>query len=120
LGKGIQVCSNERRHPFLIEDHSKRVKIHQKYLKIFFFRTIGSISTRLGTNHLWDKGIQVCSNEGQHPSLRGDNSKRVKIHKKSFKIFFSRTTWPISTRLSTNHPWGIGFKFDQMKGGTLL
>jgi hypothetical protein len=24
--------------------------------------------------------IQVCSNEGQHPSPRGDNTARVKIH----------------------------------------
>jgi hypothetical protein len=36
-------------------------------------------------NQIWLKsslgeGIQVCSNEGRRPSLRGDNSKRVKIH----------------------------------------
>jgi hypothetical protein len=34
--------------------------------------------------------------------------------------FFSRTTGPILTRLGTNHPWGRGFKFLQMKGITLL
>jgi hypothetical protein len=39
--------------------------------------------------------------------LWGDNSKRVKINtKKYLKTFFSRTTGPISTTLSTNHPWG--------------
>jgi hypothetical protein len=33
------------------------------------------------------------------------------------KIFFSRTTGPILTRLSTNHPWIKGiFKFVQKKG----
>jgi hypothetical protein len=36
------------------------------------------------------KGIQVCSNEGDNPSPRGDNSKRVKIQyffkKKSFSL----------------------------------
>jgi hypothetical protein len=31
------------------------------------------------------------------------------------KIFFSRTTGPILTRLSTNHPWVRGFKIVQRK-----
>jgi hypothetical protein len=39
----------------------------------------------------------------------------------NFYIFdFSRTTGPILTRLSTNHPWGRGFRSDQMKGIALL
>jgi hypothetical protein len=46
----------------------------------FFSRTTGPILTRLGTNHPWVKGIQVYSKEGDSPSQRGDNSKRVKIH----------------------------------------
>jgi hypothetical protein len=50
------------------------------------------------------EGIQVCSKEGRHPSLRGDNSKRVKIHWKCLKIF-SRTSRPISIKLSTNQRW---------------
>jgi hypothetical protein len=49
------------------------------HLKIFS-RTTEPILTRLGTKHPWVKGIQVCSNEGDNPSPRGDNSKRVKIH----------------------------------------
>jgi hypothetical protein len=44
-----------------------------------FSRTSGPILARFGTNHPWGKGIQVCSNEEQHPSLRGDNNKRVTI-----------------------------------------
>jgi hypothetical protein len=47
------------------------------HLKIVFFRTTGTISTRLGTNHPWVEGIYVCSNEGEYSSPRGDNSKRV-------------------------------------------
>jgi hypothetical protein len=35
-----------------------------------FFRTTGPILTRLGTNHPWVKGIQVCSKEGDNPSPR--------------------------------------------------
>jgi hypothetical protein len=41
------------------------------YIFDFFSRTTGPILTRLGTNHPWGEGIQVCSNEGDHPSLRG-------------------------------------------------
>jgi hypothetical protein len=36
------------------------------------------------------------------------------------KIFFSRTTGPILTRLDINHPWGRELKFVQMKGIVLL
>jgi hypothetical protein len=48
------------------------------YIFDFFSRTTGQILIRLGTNHPWGKGIQVCSNEGDHLSLRGDNSERLK------------------------------------------
>jgi hypothetical protein len=58
--------------------------------------------------------MQVCSNKGPDPLQRGDNHKNVKIGRVHLKIF-SRTTGPILTRLSTNHPWGRGFKFVQMK-----
>jgi hypothetical protein len=40
----------------------------------------------LGINQPWGKGIQVCSNEGDFPSTRGDNSKTVK-YTENFKIF---------------------------------
>jgi hypothetical protein len=48
------------------------------YIFDFFSRTTGPILTRLGTNYPWGTGIQVCSKEGDSPSPRGDNSKRVK------------------------------------------
>jgi hypothetical protein len=32
------------------------------------------------------------------------------------KIFFSRTTGPILTRLGTNHPWVKGIEVFQRKG----
>ena len=38
------------------------------------------MSTKLGTKHPWVKGIQVCSNEGPHPFLRGDNNEVEEIH----------------------------------------
>jgi hypothetical protein len=50
------------------------------HLKIFFSRTTRPILIRLGTKHPWGKWIQVCSNEVDNISSRGDNSERVKIH----------------------------------------
>jgi hypothetical protein len=32
------------------------------------------------------------------------------------KIFFSRTTGPILTRLAINHPWGKGIKVSSNEG----
>ena len=75
------------------------------YIFIFSSRTSGPISTKLGTKHLWVKGIQVCLNEGPHPFPRGDNKEIAKIHWPTLKIFFLRTTGPISTILGTEHPW---------------
>jgi hypothetical protein len=77
--KGIQVSSNKGPGPLQRGDNHKNVKIGWGHLKIFY-RTTGPILTRLGTNHSWVKGIQVCSKEGDSPFQRGDNSKRVKIH----------------------------------------
>jgi hypothetical protein len=76
--KEIQVYSKPG--PLLRGYNHKNVKMEWGHLKIFLFRTTGPILTRLGTNHPWGKGIQVCSNEGDNPSPRGDNSKIVKIH----------------------------------------
>ena len=42
------------------------------------------------------------------PSPMGDNYERGKIQNPSFKIFFSRTIWLISTKLVTKHPWVKG------------
>jgi hypothetical protein len=62
-------------------------------------------SIKLGTNYPWVKGIQVCSNKGPGPLQRGNNHKNVKMGWGHLKIFFSRTSRPILTRLDTNHPW---------------
>jgi hypothetical protein len=77
--KGIQVYSNKGLGPLQRGDNYKNVKMGWGYLKIFS-RTTGPILTRLGTNHFWVKGIQVCSKEGDSHSSRVDNSNRVKIH----------------------------------------
>jgi hypothetical protein len=79
--KGIQVCSNKGPGHLLRGDtgNHKNVKMGWGHLKIFS-RTKGPILSRLGINHPWGERIQVCSNEGNCPSPRGDNSERVEIH----------------------------------------
>ena len=41
--------------------YSKIAKVH---FKSFYSRTMGLISSKLGTKKPWIKGIQICSNEG--------------------------------------------------------
>jgi hypothetical protein len=38
------------------------------------------------------------------------NSERVQIHKKYWKIFFSKTSGPISIKLNANYPWIKGIQ----------
>jgi hypothetical protein len=56
------------------------------------------------------------SNSGPGPLQRGDNHKNMKIGWGHLKIFFSRTTGPILTRLGTSHQGEEGLKFLQTKG----
>jgi hypothetical protein len=113
--KGIQVCSKKGDRPSPRGDNSKRVKIHWNVFKIFF-RTSRSNSIKLGTIYPWMKGIQVCSNKGSGPLQRWDNHKNVKMGWSHLKIFFSRTTRPILTRLGTNHPWVKGIQVSSKEG----
>ena len=56
--KGIQICSIDIPCQFPRGDNNEIAKIHQRLLKIFFSRTLGPISTKVGTKHLWVMGIQ--------------------------------------------------------------
>ena len=102
---GIQVCSNKGPCSFSRGDNYKMLKIHWQNLKIIFSRTTELISTKLGTKHPWMNGVQICSYEGPFSFSRGDNYKKVKIHWRNLKIFFSRSTESFSTKLGTKHPW---------------
>ena len=53
----IQVCLKEGDCPSSRGDNRKIVKIHRKFLRIFFSRTSRPKSIKLGTNYLWVKGI---------------------------------------------------------------
>ena len=78
--------------------------------KIFFSRTNGPISTKLGTKHPWVKNTHVCSNESLCPFPKGNNNKIARLHWQNKKKFFSRTTGQITTKLGTKHPWVKGIQ----------
>mgnify|MGYP003687930543 CR=1 FL=1 len=66
-------------------------------------------------NQTWRKvslgeGIQVCWNIRPSPFSRGNNYEIIaKTHWRNLKIFFCRTTGPISTKRGIKHPWVKGF-----------
>ena len=102
--KGVQFSSNEGPHLFPRGDNYEKVKLHWRKKKIFFSRTTGPISTKLGTMPPWVIRNQVCSNKGPRPFPMGDNNEIAKIHWRNLNIFFSRTAGLISTKLDTKHP----------------
>jgi hypothetical protein len=79
LRRGDSNCSNEGECPYRRGDNSKRVRMHLKFLKIFFSTTSRPISIKLCISHLWVKGILNCSNKGSGPLQREDNYKNAKI-----------------------------------------
>jgi hypothetical protein len=116
LVKGIQVCLNIGPDPLLREDNHKNIKMGWGHLKIFFSRTTGPILTIVGTNHPCWEEIQVCSNEGDCPSRRGDNSETKKYTEILKKKIFYRTCVPNSIKLSTNYSWVNGIHICSNKG----
>jgi len=54
----------------------------------------------------WPKAMRAYA-MAQHPSS---------VRRQLFPLndFFSRTTWPISTKLCRKHSWGWGFRFVQI------
>ena len=116
---GFQFYSKEGPLPFQGEIIMKKAKIQN--LKIVFSRTTCPISIKLYTKQPWMKGIQVCSNEGPRAFTMGDNSEIAKLHWQNFKkLFFLRTSWPISTNLAQSILGCWEFKFVQKKGHMLL
>ena len=109
--KGIQVYSNKGSRLFPRGDNYDIAKILWRNFKIFFSRTNGTISTKLGTKHFWVKKIQICSNEGPWPFPRGDSYEIRKIHWRILKKFFSRRT---------NYPWVKGIQVCSNEGTPLF
>ena len=87
--KGILEYSNEGPLLFPRGDYYEIGKIHWQNLKIFFYRTTASISTKLSKKHPWVKRIWVCSNEKATPFYigRGDNNRIAKVLSQNSKLF---------------------------------
>ena len=66
------------------------------------------------------KGIRICSNEGPRSFQRGYNYEIKKKHRKNLKIFFSRTTRSISTKLGTKHLWVVEIQGFSNEASALL
>jgi hypothetical protein len=81
FGERNSNLSNKGPSPLQRGDNHKNVKMGWCHFKIFS-RTTGPILTRLGANNSWGRRFKFknCSNEGDCPSSRRDNSKSVKIH----------------------------------------
>ena len=114
------ICSHVGPRPFPREGNNGLAKIHWLNFKIFFSRTIGPISTILAQSILRWKGIQFCSITWASPLPRGYNCKTTKIHWRILKIFFSRTSVLLSTKLGTKHVWVTGSQLWSNNGPVLF
>ena len=102
---GIQVCSNEGPHPILRGDDSN-IGNYIDDLKFSSTEQLAQFLPNLVKSSLgrwWYKFVQM-----KDPVLRGDNSKKIEY--KHLKIFFPRTSEPISNKLGTKHSWVIGIQ----------
>ena len=77
-----RTVSNEGPRLFTRGDNNEIAKTHWRMLKIFFSRTIGTISTKLCTKHPFMRfqEFQVCSSEGPRPILKEDSEEIAKIN----------------------------------------
>ena len=82
----------------------------KKSFKVFFSETAWQIETKPWLKGPWMFPFRIVSDDPTHqprwpPWLKIENSA-----KKSLKIFFSETAWPIWTKLWWNGPWVVPFQ----------
>ena len=105
LGKGNSILFKWRAMPF-----SKLTLKQNREYTLTEFKNLLLHNDWASLNWIWRKdpwvkGSKVCSNEEICPFQRGDYSKIAKIHWQKLKIFISKTTGQISTKLSTKYLW---------------
>ena len=89
---------------FLKGDNSNKLKIYWQLLKIYP-RTSIPISTKHDNKvFLGKRELKFVQLKG-HAFFQGEIIATEKIHWRLLKIFYSRTTWPISTKFDTEYPW---------------
>ena len=81
------------------------------FLSHFSPEPLGRFQPNLAQSTPSVKGIHICSNDDPHLFPRGDNNEIAKIHLRHFlKIFLSRTTGSISSKLGVKHTWVKGIQ----------
>ena len=66
----IQIFTNKGPHHSSRGDNSKIINIYGAYVKIFYFRTTGTVSTKLGIKHPWVEEIQIFFQIKSHALLQ--------------------------------------------------
>ena len=106
---------------FLITCFPSDLSVCLSVCNIFSFLTSSPEPDWANFNKTWHKAflgegnMKFVQKKG-HALPQGEIITHCKIKLKIFKIFFSRTTEPISTKLGTTHPWLEGIKFYYIKG----
>ena len=95
LGEGHSNLFKRRAHSFPNADN---YEIHWQILKNLHLQNHWA-------NQTWHKAFLGELDSSLFKLRRRDINEVAKIHWLNLKIFFSRTTHPISTKLSTIHPW---------------
>ena len=109
-----------RHGPLSLRSHCHESQSRTTYhIFIFYLRTIGQISTKLGIKYYWVKGIQDCSNEGPRSFQSEDKNEISKIHNQNL-IVFLRNHCAILNQTKNPCVNGMEFKFVQMTGQTLF
>jgi hypothetical protein len=111
LVKGILNCSNKELGPLQRGDNYKIVKMGRGHLKLFFSRTTEP-DLQL-SDIMW---IQNCSHHGPRELGGATLGKTIFTCVYIEKKIFSRTSRPISIKLSVNHPWVKGILNCSNKG----
>ena len=65
------------------------LSVDRFHIFIFFSRTTGSISSKLGTKHLLAKKIHVYLNKGPRPFPRGDNYEKALKNFQNYALKFA-------------------------------
>ena len=65
----------------------------------------------------WNKFVQM-KGRSFFQGRDDNNNKKMKIHRRNLKIFYSRTTYPISTKVGTKHLWFMSIQVSSNKRAT--
>ena len=100
---------------------SVRLSVCLSVCKLFTFSSspqepLGQFQPNLVQSILGWWGFKVVQMKGPTLFQGGDNNEIAKIHWRTLKILFLRTTGPTSTKISTKHLWVMGIQVYSNEG----